>query len=68
MRVYVAGMENAITPEKVREAAFNARLTLADFLKRAGVSRSTFYTWERTNQPPKRPLTLAKLADAVEAA
>lgn len=60
-------MENAITPQQVRQAALNARLTLADFLKRAGVSRSTFYTWERTNEPPRRPLTLAKLADAVEA-
>jgi transcriptional regulator with XRE-family HTH domain len=61
-------MENAITPQQVRQAALDARLTLVDFLKRAGVSRSTFYTWERTNEPPKRPLTLAKLADAVEAA
>ena len=60
-------MSEAITPEQVRDAAFEARLTLADFLKRAGVSRSTFYTWERTKQPPKRPLTLAKLADAVQA-
>jgi len=60
-------VSEAITPEQVRDAAFEARLTLADFLKRAGVSRSTFYTWERTKQPPKRPLTLAKLADAVQA-
>jgi transcriptional regulator with XRE-family HTH domain len=60
-------MENAITPEQVRQAALHARLTLADFLNVAGVSRSTFYTWERTKQPPKRPLTLAKLADAVQA-
>lgn len=61
-------MENAITPEKVRHAALDARLTLTEFLDRADVSRSTFYTWERTGQAPKRPLTLARLADAVNAA
>ena len=61
----VAAMENAITPQQVRDAAFKARLTLTELLDKAGVSRSAFYMWERTNQPPKRPLTLAKLADAV---
>lgn len=68
LRGYALGMENAITPEQVREAAYNARVTLTEFLDRAGVSRSTFYSWERTGEPPRRKLTLAKLADAVTSA
>ena len=62
----VRDMENAITPEQVREAALKARVTLRDFLRSAKVAPSTFYGWERTGERPKKQLTMLRLMDAVE--
>jgi len=61
------GMENTITPAHVEAAAVKARLPLTIFIRNAGVSPSAFYRW-RNEEHTLRPLTLAKLADAVKAA
>ena len=61
---YGLAMQNEITPEQVEAAALAARMPLYKFLAKAGVSRGTFYKWQKGN--PVRPLTLAKLADAME--
>jgi hypothetical protein len=66
MRRYQSGMENTLTPTDVEAAALKARLPLNTFIKQAGVSPSAFYRW-RNQEHELRPLTLAKLADAVEA-
>lgn len=66
MRRYQTGMENTLTPTDVEAAALKARLPLNTFIKQAGVSPSAFYRW-RNQEHELRPLTLAKLADAVEA-
>lgn len=66
MRRYQTGMENTLTPTDVEAAALKARLPLIKFIKQAGVSPSAFYRW-RNQEHALRPLTLAKLADAVEA-
>ena len=60
-------MQNTITPEQVEAAALKARLPLTTFIRRAGVSPDMFYRW-RNSARTLRPLTLAKLADAVAAA
>lgn len=60
------GMENTITPEQVEAAALKARLPLSTFLRQSGISPDMFYRW-RNDARKLRPLTLAKLADAVEA-
>jgi hypothetical protein len=60
-------MQNTITPDQVEAAAVKARLPLSTFIRQAGVSPSAFYRW-RNEEHMLRPLTLAKLADAVAAA
>lgn len=57
-------MENTITPEQVEAAAVAARKPLTVFIRQAGVNPATFYRWK--GGVSMRPLTLAKLADAVE--
>lgn len=58
-------MENTITPEQVEAAAVKARTPLTAFIRQAGINPATFYRWK--SGAALRPLTLAKLADAVEA-
>ena len=65
IRGYGLGMETAITPQQIKDAAFKARVPLSQFLASAGVSRGVFYKWSKGGK--LRPLTLAKLADAAEA-
>jgi hypothetical protein len=60
-------MQNTITPDQVEAAAVKARLPLTTFIRNAGVSPSVFYRWRNADRM-LRPLTLAKLADAVAAA
>jgi hypothetical protein len=59
-------MQNTITPEQVEAAAVKARIPLTAFIRQAGVNPATFYRWKKDAE--LRPLTLAKLADAVNAA
>lgn len=59
-------MTNDITPDQVEAAALAARLPLTTFIKNAGVSPSAFYRW-RNGDRDIRPLTKAKLADAMAA-
>ncbi len=66
VRRYQTDMENTLTPQQVEAAAVKARLPLSTFIRNAGVSPSAFYRW-RNEEHALRPLTLAKLADAVEA-
>ncbi len=60
-------MKNAITPEQVEEAAVKARKPLVQFIREAGINPATFYRWKGPGDYTPRALTLAKLADAVEA-
>lgn len=57
-------MQNEITAQQVEAAALAKRMPLYKFLKAAGVSRGTFYKWKDGGSI--RPLTMAKLADAME--
>ena len=59
-------MKTPITPEQVEAAALRARVPLNAFVRSAGVNPATFYRWKKNAQ--LRPLTLAKLADAVASA
>lgn len=56
-------MNKQITPEQVEAAALKARMPLNAFIRGAGVNPATFYRWKGSAQ--LRPLTLAKLTDAV---
>ncbi len=49
---------------EIEAKALEARLTLTDVLKRAGVSRGTFYRARRA-EGVLRPLTVARLDDAI---
>ena len=59
-------MAQTITPKAVRERVTAAHMSLHKFLAQAGVTGTTFYRWERGDNEPY-PLTLRKIADALEA-
>ena len=60
-------MNTTITPEQVELAAVKARKPLTTFIREAGVSPSAFYRW-RAKRRQLRPLTLARLAEAIDEA
>lgn len=53
-----------MTPDTIRKRATDARVTLAQVLKLAGVSLSCFYHWEHGRTTPK-PVTLGRISDAL---
>jgi len=57
-------MQNDLTPQQVEAAAVKARKPLTQFIRDAGVAPSAFYRWK--GGAAMRPLTMAKLADAME--
>jgi transcriptional regulator with XRE-family HTH domain len=56
-----------ITPQKIRDRAYAARVSINHLLKRAGVQNSTFWRWENGETADAHPVTLGKIADALEA-
>ena len=59
-------MDKQITPTAIEDLALEARVSLTAVMKRAGVSRGTFYRWKR-GEGGMLPLTKARLLDAIEA-
>ena len=57
-------MANETTPEDIEKGALAARVSLSDVLKRAKVSRGTYYRWRR-QEGDMLPLTKARLLDAI---
>lgn len=56
-----------LTPETVRNRAYNARITLNGLMKRAGVENSTFWRWAGGKTKNIHPVTLGKINDALVA-
>lgn len=54
-----------ITPHDIEAKALDARLSISDVLRQAGVSRGTFYRWRR-GEGGMLPLTKARLLDAID--
>jgi len=57
-------MARETTYEDIEAGALAARVSMTDVLRRAGVSRGTFYRWKR-GQGRMLPLTKARLLDAI---
>jgi len=55
---------DTITPEQIERAALDARLTMTEVCRRAGVAASTFHR-AKNGQQSLRPLTAARLMDAI---
>lgn len=55
-----------ITPAYIERLALDARVSLTKVLKKAGVSRGTYYRWRR-KEGGMLPLTKVRLVDAVDA-
>lgn len=53
-----------ITPQDIEAKTLDARLSISDVLRHAGVSRGTFYRWRR-GEGGMLPLTKARLLDAI---
>jgi AcrR family transcriptional regulator len=56
---------NPPSPQDIESAAYDARISILELCKRAGVSHSTFYRALR-GAGKLRPLTAAKLMDAIQ--
>ena len=59
-------MTDNITPEIVKERAYQARVSVNKLMKRAKVSNSTLWRWQNEGADP-HPITIAKIVDALEA-
>ena len=57
-------MDN-LTPEEVRERAYQARISMNQLLARAGVNNSTFWRWAGGATTNIHPVTIGKIADAL---
>lgn len=58
-------METSLTAEIVRDRITRAHLSVNAFLKRNGISSTTFWRWERNLTEP-HPVTVQKIKDALE--
>jgi transcriptional regulator with XRE-family HTH domain len=57
-----------ITPQEIRDRAYAARISVNALLRRAGVYNTTLWRWEQPEPTEPRPLTLARIVDALDAA
>ena len=62
---YQNAMDDEITPQAIEQRALDARVSLTAVLKRAGVSRGTFYR-ARRGDGEMLPLTKMRLLDAID--
>lgn len=56
-----------IQPDDIRQRAYNARISINQLMKRAGLPNSTFWRWERGHIVNPHPVTVGKICDALEA-
>jgi predicted DNA-binding transcriptional regulator AlpA len=59
-------MTNDLTPDGIKQRAYDARVSINKLMKRAGVSNSTLWRWKHEDRTP-HPITLGKVVDALEA-
>ena len=56
-----------LTPSDIRQRAYQARVSINQLMKRAGVENSTFWRWENGTTKEVHPITAGKIADALDA-
>lgn len=61
-------MRAMIEPSQIRSRAYEARVTMNQLMKRAGVPNSTFWRWDTGKINAPHPITLARIMEALEAA
>lgn len=60
-------MIDALTPQSVRDRATAAHVSINKLMARADLPNSTFWRWERGHINKPHPVTLQKIADALDA-
>lgn len=60
-------MKNELTPLQIKERATAAHIPISKLLERAGVQKTTFWRWSTGETSDPHPVTLRKIADALEA-
>ncbi len=58
----------SLTPAAIRDRATRAHLTINKLMEAAGLPNSTFWRWERGDTSQPHPVTIQKIADALDAA
>jgi transcriptional regulator with XRE-family HTH domain len=56
---------NQLTPSEIRARAYEARVSINQLMKRAGVENSTFWRWDNGTTKEIHPVTVGKIADAL---
>ena len=54
-----------ITPDDIRQRAYNARVSINRLMKEAGVQNSTFWRWDKGETAALHPVTIGKITDAL---
>lgn len=54
-----------LTPQIIRDRAYGARISINQLFKRAKVSNSTLWRWEKDITAKPNPVTLGKIEDAL---
>jgi predicted transcriptional regulator len=54
-----------IQPDDIRRRAFEARVSINQLMKRAGLPNSTLWRWDTGRTTKPHPLTVAKIVDAL---
>jgi len=54
-----------IQPDDIRRRAFEARVSINQLMKRAGMPNSTFWRWNTGRIEKPHPLTVARIVDAL---
>jgi predicted transcriptional regulator len=54
-----------IQPDDIRRRAFEARVSINQLMKRAGLPNSTFWRWNTGRIDKPHPLTVARIVDAL---
>ena len=56
-----------IQPDDIRRRAYDARVSINQLMKRAGMPNSTFWRWERGHIAKPHPITVGRICDALDA-
>lgn len=59
-------MENAPTPQEIKDRAVAAHVSINRLMMAAGIQNSTFWRWETGKTDAPHPVTLRKITDALE--
>lgn len=60
-------MDTKTAAADIEERAYQARVSVNELLKRAGVSTTAVWRWKTGDSAQARPVTLGKVIDALEA-